>query len=130
MNDKLKDRKESQDEKHPFPAGDKEHGEGNYKAAREYDEATRQFAKSGKVEERSVKTGATNDVDIAITGGDLKPGDIVINWPDEYTDRIGEKVEINDPNFDGEKVREAREKKERTTATVTVTSTRRSGEEQ
>jgi hypothetical protein len=50
MNDKLKDRKESQDEKHPFPPGDKEHGEGNYKAAREYDEATRQFAKSGKVE--------------------------------------------------------------------------------
>ena len=28
---------------------DKEHGEGNYKAAREYDRATGQFAKSGKV---------------------------------------------------------------------------------
>lgn len=93
--------------------------------ANEDDDAT-----TGTVEERAVQTGASNDVDIAVTGGDLKPGDIVINWPDEYTDRIGEKVEINDPNFDGEKVREAREKKERTTATVTVTSTRRSGEEQ
>jgi hypothetical protein len=27
-----------------------EHGEGNYKAAREYDSATKAFAKSGKVE--------------------------------------------------------------------------------
>ena len=93
--------------------------------ATEDDDAT-----TGTVEERAVQTGASNDVDIAVTGGDLKPGDIVINWPDEYTDRIGEKVEINDPNFDGEKVREAREKKERTTATVTVTSTRRAAEEQ
>ena len=87
-------------------------------------------ATTGTVEERAVQTGASNDVDIAVTGGDLKPGDIVINWPDEYTGHIGEKVEINDPNFDGEKVREAREKKERTTATVTVTSTRRAAEEQ
>lgn len=93
--------------------------------ATEDDDAT-----TGTVEERAVQTGASNDVDIAVTGGDLKPGDIVINWPDEYTGRIGEKVEINDPNFDGEKVREAREKKERTTATVTVTSTRRAAEEQ
>jgi len=30
--------------------GDREHGEGNYKAAREYDRATGAFAKSGKVE--------------------------------------------------------------------------------
>jgi hypothetical protein len=29
---------------------DKEHGEGNYKAAREYDRATEAFARSGKVE--------------------------------------------------------------------------------
>jgi len=50
MNDKLKDRKESQNEKPPFAPGDKEHGEGNYKAAKEYDDATRRFAKSGKVE--------------------------------------------------------------------------------
>ena len=75
-------------------------------------------------------TGASNDVDIAVTGGELKPGDIVINWPDEYTDRIGETVDIADPNFDAEKVRQAREKKERTTATVTVTSTRRAAEGQ
>ena len=93
--------------------------------ATEDDDAT-----TGTVEERAVQTGASNDVDIAVTGGDLKPGDIVINWPDEYTGRIGEKVEINDPNFDGEKVREAREEKERTTATVTVTSTRRAAEGQ
>lgn len=87
-------------------------------------------ATSGTVEERSVKTGAANDVDIAVTGGDLKPGDIVINWPDEYMDRIGDTVEISDPNFDTEKVRQAKEKKERTTATVTVTSTRRAAEGQ
>ena len=70
-------------------------------------------ATSGKVEERIVKTGASNDVDIAITGGDLKAGDIVVNWPDEYRERIGETVEINDPNFDPEKVREAREGKKK-----------------
>lgn len=87
-------------------------------------------ATSGTVEERSVTTGASNDVDIAVTGGELKPGDIVINWPDEYMDRIGDTVEISDPNFDTEKVRQAKEKKERTTATVTVTSTRRAAEGQ
>ena len=87
-------------------------------------------ATSGTVEERPVKTGAANDVDIAVTGGDLKPGDIVINWPDEYMDRIGETVEVTDPNFDTEKVRQAKEEKERTTATVTVTSTRRAAEGQ
>ncbi len=68
------------------------------------DEAT-----SGKVEERTVKTGASNDVDIAVTGGDLKAGDIVVNWPDEYRERIGETVSINDPSFNPDKVREARD---------------------
>jgi hypothetical protein len=29
--------------------GDREHGEGNYKAARKYDEAVARFARSGKV---------------------------------------------------------------------------------
>ena len=29
--------------------GDREHGEGNYKAARQYDEAVSHFARSGKV---------------------------------------------------------------------------------
>lgn len=87
-------------------------------------------AKSGTVEERSVTTGASNDVDVAVTGGELKPGDIVINWPEEYEGRVGETVEITDPNFDADQVRQAREKKERTTATVTVTSTRRAAEGQ
>ncbi|MCG7290291.1 MULTISPECIES: efflux RND transporter periplasmic adaptor subunit [unclassified Corynebacterium] len=87
-------------------------------------------ATSGTVEERSVKTGASNDVDVAVTGGELKPGDIVINWPEEYEDRVGENVEITDPNFNPDQVRQAREKKERTTATVTVTSTRRAAEGQ
>lgn len=87
-------------------------------------------ATSGTVEERKVKTGASNDVDIAVTGGELEPGDIVINWPDEYQGRLGETVEITDPNFNADQVRQAREKKERTTATVTVTSTRRAAEGQ
>ncbi len=68
-------------------------------------------ASSGVVEERKVETGASNDVDIAITGGELKPGDIVINWPDEYSEQIGEKVSISDPRFDPEQVREAKEGK-------------------
>lgn len=85
-------------------------------------------ATSGTVEERSVTTGASNDVDVAVTGGDLEAGDIVINWPDEYRDRVGDTVKITDPSFDPEQVREAREAKERTTATVTVTSTRRAAE--
>ena len=87
-------------------------------------------ATTGTVEERSVKTGASNDVDVAVTGGELKPGDIVINWPEEYQGRVGENVEITDPNFNPDQVRQAREKKERTTATVTVTSTRRAAEGQ
>ena len=68
-------------------------------------------ASSGVVEERKVETGASNDVDIAITGGELKAGDIVINWPDEYSEQIGEKVSISDPRFDPEQVREAKEGK-------------------
>ena len=31
--------------------GDKEHGEGNYKATREYNERTRKFVESGRVDE-------------------------------------------------------------------------------
>lgn len=68
-------------------------------------------ASSGVVEERKVETGASNDVDIAITGGELKAGDIVINWPDEYSDKLGDKVSISDPGFDPERVREAKEGK-------------------
>lgn len=80
-------------------------------------------ARSGTVEERMVTTGAENDVDVAVTGGDLKAGDIVLNWPDDYRDRIGDLVEITDDGFDPAEVAKAREKKQRTTATVTVTST-------
>ena len=84
--------------------------------------------RSGKVEERTVETGTSNDVDVAVTGGDLKAGDIVINWPDDYRDRMGQKVEITDSGFDPSAVEQARKTKERTTATVTVTSTRRASE--
>ncbi|SDR88606.1 efflux RND transporter periplasmic adaptor subunit [Corynebacterium timonense] len=56
--------------------------------------------RQGTVEERTVTTGTANEVDIAVTGGDLEPGDIVINWPDRFRDRLGETVEITDPNFD------------------------------
>ena len=34
---------------------DKEHGEGNYKASREYNEATKKFVESGKVDEAAAK---------------------------------------------------------------------------
>lgn len=64
-------------------------------------------ATQGTVEERTVTTGTANEVDIAVTGGDLEPGDIVINWPDRYRDRLGETVQISDPNFDPSQVDEA-----------------------
>lgn len=59
--------------------------------ARENEDAT-----TGKVEERTVETGVKNDTDIAVTGGDLKEGDTVIVWPDDYRDRVGEEVAIAD----------------------------------
>ncbi|AWB84337.1 efflux RND transporter periplasmic adaptor subunit [Corynebacterium liangguodongii] len=62
----------------------------------------------GTVEERVVDTGAENDVDVAVTGGELKPGEIVINWPDQYRDKVGEAVSITDPNFKPEDVAAAR----------------------
>ena len=64
--------------------------------------------REGIVEERSVTTGASNDVDIAVTGGGLKPGDIVINWPDDYRGRVGETLAIDDPKFDPAQVDAAR----------------------
>lgn len=39
---------------------DKEHGEGNYKASREYNEATKEFVKSGKVDEAARKSKPEN----------------------------------------------------------------------
>jgi hypothetical protein len=37
------------------PGQDKEHGEGNYKASREYNDATSDFAKSGRVDDAAKK---------------------------------------------------------------------------
>ena len=34
---------------------DKEHGEGNYKASKEYNDATKKFVESGKVDEAAAK---------------------------------------------------------------------------
>ena len=39
---------------------DKEHGEGNYKASREYNEATKKFVESGKVDEAARKARPQN----------------------------------------------------------------------
>lgn len=59
-------------------------------------------ATAGTIEERTVKTGIKNDTDIAVTGGDLKEGDVVIAWPDDYRDRVGEEVKITDDKFGAE----------------------------
>jgi hypothetical protein len=40
-----------------------EHGEGNYKASRDYDEATRRFVRSGKVDEAARNAEPTSDAD-------------------------------------------------------------------
>ena len=40
---------------------DKEHGEGNYKATRDYNEATKKFIDSGKVDEAAHKAKPKND---------------------------------------------------------------------
>lgn len=84
-------------------------------------------ARSGQVTERIVETGASNDIDVAVTGGELEAGDIVITWPEDYMSRVGETVEITDSGFDPADVAAARDggeqDRERTTTTVTVTST-------
>jgi len=41
-------------------AQDKEHGEGNYKASREYNDATKKFVESGKVDEAAQKAKPEN----------------------------------------------------------------------
>ena len=56
-------------------------------------------ATEGTIEERTVKTGVKNDTDIAVTGGDIKEGDVVIAWPEDFRDRVGETVTIADENF-------------------------------
>ena len=63
------------------------------------------------VEERTVKTGVKNDTDIAVTGGDLKEGDIVVAWPDDYKDKIGQSVQVVDENF-GQDKRDKQDKKD------------------
>lgn len=40
---------------------DKEHGEGNYKASREYNEATKKFVESGKVDDAAQKAKPRNE---------------------------------------------------------------------
>lgn len=56
-------------------------------------------ATEGTIEERTVKTGVKNDTDIAVTSGDLKEGDVVIAWPDDFRDRVGDTISITDENF-------------------------------
>lgn len=47
------------------------------------------------LEERTVETGLTNDVDTAITGGQLQTGDMVITQGEAYKSRIGEQVTLD-----------------------------------
>ncbi len=42
---------------------DREHGEGNYKATRQYDDATTEFVKSGRVEDAAAKANPRNPRD-------------------------------------------------------------------
>ena len=42
-------------------AKDKEHGEGNYKASRDYNERTKNFVESGKVDEAAAKAKPKNE---------------------------------------------------------------------
>lgn len=51
-------------------------------------------ATEGTIEERTVQTGISNDTEIAVKSGDLKDGDLVIAWPDDYRDRVGETVKV------------------------------------
>ena len=44
-------------------AKDKEHGEGNYKASRKYNEATKKFVESGRVEEAARKAQPESELE-------------------------------------------------------------------
>lgn len=46
------------------------------------------------IEERSVETGIRNNVEIAVTGGDLREGDEVVSQASEYREGIGSDIEI------------------------------------
>lgn len=47
------------------------------------------------LEERTVETGLANDIDIAITGGDLAEGDMVLTYGENYRHRVGETVTLD-----------------------------------
>lgn len=47
------------------------------------------------LEERTVETGLANDIDIAITGGELVEGDMVLTYGENYRNRIGETVTLD-----------------------------------
>lgn len=46
------------------------------------------------LEERSVKTGLANDVDIAVTGGDVAEGDMVLTPGEKYRSQLGQNVTL------------------------------------
>lgn len=47
------------------------------------------------LEERTVTTGLANDVDIAITGGDVADGDMVLSPGDTYRSQVGQEVSLS-----------------------------------
>jgi hypothetical protein len=47
----------------PTPANDEVQGEGDYKSARRYDEAAREFAESGKVEDAARNAKPTSEAE-------------------------------------------------------------------
>ncbi|MFW0119850.1 efflux RND transporter periplasmic adaptor subunit [Rothia sp. P5764] len=47
------------------------------------------------LEERTVETGLANDIDIAITGGELAEGDMVLTYGENYRYRVGETVTLD-----------------------------------
>lgn len=47
------------------------------------------------LEERTVETGLANDIDIAITGGDVAAGDMVLMYGEMYRYRVGETVTLD-----------------------------------
>ena len=57
MNAKDKDTKQEK----PMGAQDKEHGEGNYKATQDYNQRTKDFVGSGKVDDAAAKAKPKNE---------------------------------------------------------------------
>lgn len=46
------------------------------------------------LEERSIETGLANDVDIAVTGGDVAEGDLVLTPGEKYRSQLGQNVTL------------------------------------